>query len=86
MFIPYERLRRIWTPKREIEELFDNLAPATELDSQIREYFTRIVMKYGTITLDITEPADERFQVRWEIVHDALGRRQISIWSEPKGE
>lgn len=81
---PVEALRRIWTPQREIEELFTDLAPGTALDSQIRDFFCRIVDKQGTITLDITDPVPE-FQLRWEIIHTMPpnARRKVTIWKIP---
>lgn len=77
-----ERLRRIWTPEREVDELFTDLSPRDILDSEIREYFSRIVDQQGTIKLDLTNPVPA-FNIRWEIVHFAeTNRREITIWKE----
>lgn len=81
---PVEALRRIWTPEREIEQLFSDLSPGTALDSQIRDYFCRIVDHAGTIELDLTDPVP-LFDVRWEVVHTPPpnARRKITIWKVP---
>jgi hypothetical protein len=81
---PVEALRRIWTPQSEIEEVFAELSPGTELDSMIRDFFCRILDRQGTITLDLTDPVPE-FTVRWEIIHTQPpgARRKVTIWKEP---
>jgi hypothetical protein len=79
-FQPFEKLRRIWTPDREIEEFKANLNPGSALDSEIRDYFCRIVADQGVVNLDITDPLDPSDDIRWEIVHTPEGRRLISIW------
>jgi len=81
---PVERLRQIWTPEREIEELFTDLSPGSELDSQIRDFFSRIIDREGSITLDITDPVPD-FMIRWEIIHTPPpeARRKITIWKVP---
>jgi len=81
---PVEALRRIWTPEREIDEIFSDLSPGSALDSQIREFFTRIVDQYGTISLDLTDPVPE-FDIRWEVVHTTPpnARRKVTIWKAP---
>jgi len=81
---PVERLRQIWTPEREIDELFTDLSPGSALDSVIRDYFSRIVDREGTITLDLTDPVPD-FQIRWEVVHTPPpnARRTVTIWKVP---
>ncbi len=83
-FSPVEKLRQIWTPEREIEQLFSDLSPGTALDDQIREYFCRMVDQVGTITMDITDPVP-LFDIRWEVVHTPPpgARRKITIWKVP---
>lgn len=77
---PVERLRRIWTPRREIDEIFSDLSPATALDSLIREWFSRIVDAEGTLTIDLTDPVPE-FMMNYNIVHNG-DRREVTIWKE----
>ena len=83
-FHPIEALRRIWTPEREVEELFANLAPGTALDSEIRDFFCRIIDKYGTVELDITDPPPH-FMVNWNVIHTPPpnSRRMVTIWKSP---
>jgi hypothetical protein len=78
---PIEALRQIWTPEREVDELFAVLAPGSALDSEIRDYFSRMVERFGTITLDITDPVPP-FEIRWEVVHTQPpnSRRMVTIW------
>jgi len=84
-FNPVERLRRIWTPEREIEEVFSDLSPGTALDSEIRDYFCRIIDKYGSIELDITDPPAQ-FMVNWSVIHTPPpnSRRKVTIWKSPE--
>ena len=90
---PLERLRRIWTPGREIEELVYNLDPRTELDSMVRDFLHRTVQQRGAVTLVIEQhgtPVLNTGHLRWEIVHHEptpgqLGRREITIWIEDEG-
>lgn len=81
---PVERLRQIWTPEREIDEIFSDLSPGTALDSEIRDYFSRIIDREGTITLDITDPVPP-FEIRWEVIHTQPpnARRKVTIWKVP---
>lgn len=79
---PFEMLRRIWTPGREIEEVIHKLDPSTELDSIIRDFFCRLMeQKVQKVTLDLDQP--NTGDLRWEIVMDGSGRRQVSIWWIP---
>jgi hypothetical protein len=84
-WIPVEKLREVWTPEREIEELTANLEPQTELDSQIRDYFMRIVRQHGSIRLFLDQP--NTGNIRWEIVatdpRNGPIRREVTIWWEP---
>lgn len=87
---PVEKLRRIWTPNREIEELTANLDPQTELDSIIRDLLHRTIQQYGPVTLTLEENGRQVMNegtLRWEIVHHQpaegiIGRREISVWVE----
>lgn len=81
-----EKLRRIWTPDREVEELFADLSPQSALDSEIRDYFSRIMFLHKQITLDISDPVPE-FNIRWNVIHTPPPnpRRQVSIWIELSG-
>lgn len=80
-----ESLRRIWTPEREVEQLTANLDPQTELDSAVREYFSRIIQEAKTVTLDLSGPTHGT--VNWEVVSVPNGngtfRQQVTIWWEP---
>jgi hypothetical protein len=83
---PVEKLRRIWTPEREVEEIFANLDPQTELDSMIRDLLHRVVQQKGPVTLSMD--ALNVGNLRWEIVHHepmpgVVGGREVSIWVEP---
>lgn len=80
-----ERLRRIWTPGSEVEELVHALNPQTELDSMIRDLLHRTIQQTDSVTLDLD--ALNTGTLRWEIVHHELpnglpGRREVSIWIE----
>jgi hypothetical protein len=81
---PIEALRKIWTPEREVDQLFSDLSPGTALDSEIRDYFSRIIDQAGSIKLDITDPTP-CFNIRWEIVHTPPpgSRRYVTIWKVP---
>lgn len=87
---PLERLRRIWTPGREIEEVVARLEPATELDSMIRDFLHRVCEQKGSQTLLLEQggkPVLNTGTLRWEIVHHApteqsIGHREITIWVE----
>lgn len=89
---PVEKLRRIWTPGREIEEVVAQLDPQTDLDSQIRDILHRAVQQRGPVTLEIgseVEPILNTGTLRWEIIHGPghddfpeLRRRQIAVWVE----
>lgn len=77
-----ERLRRIWTPEREIEELFADLSPSTALDSQLRDFLCRIVDQAPGRSVKINLTGDVRpFNLRWEIVHSG-GYRECTLWAE----
>lgn len=81
----FESLRRIWSPGREIDQVVADLDPQSELDSLIRDYFSRIVFKAKTITLDLDEP--NHGTVNWEVVSVPIGngqfKKQATIWWEP---
>lgn len=77
-----ERLRRVWTPEREVEEYFNNLDPQTQLDSMIRDLLHRTIQQYGPVTLNLD--VMNTGNLRWEVVdHDVPGgRKEVSIWIE----
>jgi hypothetical protein len=81
---PVEKLRRIWTPEREIDEIFSKLDPGTELDSMIRDLLHRTIQQKGPVTLSLDPP--NTGTLRWEIIHyephGLVGHREISIWVE----
>lgn len=87
---PLERLRRIWSPNKEIVELVQALEPQTELDSMIRDILHRTIQQRGPVTLvlhDGTNPVMNVGTLRWEVVHHepmqgTMGRREISCWVE----
>lgn len=81
---PVERLRRVWTPDKELYELADKLDPGSELDSKIRELFSRMAMKLGTIEVDTTDPTFGF--IRWEEIQMQNGRRKTTIWWTPEEE
>ena len=90
---PVEKLRRIWTPGREIEEVVSQLEPQTELDSMVRDILHRMIEQRGPVTLELGSEVDPIFNtgtLRWEIIHGPghddypeLRHRQISVWIEP---
>lgn len=87
---PIEKLRRIWSPGREVEEVILALDPQTELDSTLRDYLHRTIEQHGPRTLllgagDI--PKLNTGTLRWEVVHHeptpgSAGRREVSLWVE----
>jgi hypothetical protein len=89
---PLEKLRRIWSPGREIEEVVANLEPSTYLDSQIRQALHLVIQQKGPQTIDIGSEIDPSLcegTLRWEMVHGPgpdeapeLRRRQLAIWVE----
>jgi hypothetical protein len=89
---PIEKLRRIWTPGREIEEVVAELEPRTELDSIIRDTLYSILMQHGPQRINLgsdVEPFIISGTLRWEVVHGPgpdsmpeLRRREMTIWVE----
>jgi hypothetical protein len=78
---PVEKLRQIWTPGREVEEITANLEPGSDLDSQIRDLLHRIIQQRGPVTLDLE--VKNVGNLRWEVIaHGLTGRQEISIWVE----
>jgi len=82
LWAPVERLRRIWTPDREIYELADSLDPSSSMDSVIRELFSRMVKQVGAIQIDVTDPVDGF--IRWELVRAGPTQRVVSVWWTPE--
>lgn len=85
---PIEALRKVWTPGKEIEEIFSELSPGSELDSIVRTLFHAVIQKVGSITVDL---GSEKFPyintgtIRWEEVHGPgpatpMRRREVTIW------
>lgn len=89
---PIEKLRQIWTPGREIEEVILSLEPQSELDSMIRHFLHAIIQQKGPQTINLgsaENPVLNTGTLRWETIHgpgseDApmLRRRQVSLWIE----
>lgn len=82
---PVEKLRRIWTPEREIEEISASLDPGTTLDSIVRDLLHRTIQQKGPVTLNLD--ALNAGTLRWEVVtHEPSpglrGRTEVSIWVE----
>lgn len=78
------RLRKLWTPRKRVQDMVDDLSPQTELDSMVRDYFTRIVRKTSErgamVVLDLEE--SNPGNVHWEIV-TLEGRQAVQIWWTP---
>lgn len=88
---PIEKLRRIWTPGREVEEIVHALNPQTELDSMIRHLLHAIVQTEGPKTLNLGSEINPNMNtgtLRWEVVHGPgpdvpeARPRQVIIWVE----
>jgi hypothetical protein len=87
---PIEKLRRIWTPGREIEELVHNLEPQTELDSMIRHFLHAICQQHGPQRVRLgseMQPELNFGTLRWEIIHgpgpvEEMREREVTIWIE----
>jgi hypothetical protein len=79
---PVERLRRIWTPEREVYEIIDKIDPGSAVDSVIRELFSRMVKQVGAIQLDVTDPVDGF--IRWEVVRAGPRQHVVSVWWTPE--
>jgi hypothetical protein len=89
---PIEKLRRIWTPGREVEELIHELDPQTQLDSMMRDLLHRTIEQRGPVTLDLgseAAPVLNTGRLRWEVVHGPgsdehpeLRRHEVSVWVE----
>lgn len=77
-----EPLRKLITPDKPAVELAADLEPGTELDSLIRDFFTRLVRKIelqdeGPIILDLEEINDGF--VHWQMVQ-LEGKSVAQIW------
>jgi NADPH-dependent glutamate synthase beta subunit-like oxidoreductase len=87
---PLEKLRRVWTPDREILEVIAALDPRTELDSMLRDWLHRVIEQTGpkTVVLGIGETrVVNTGTLRWEVVHHEPtpgipGRREVTLWIE----
>lgn len=87
---PVEKLRRIWTPNKEIREFHESLEPRTELDSMVRDFLHRIIQNKGPMTLKLEErgaPIPNTGTLRFEIIHHepapgVITGREVSIWIE----
>ena len=89
---PVERLRRIWTPGREIVEVVHALDPQTELDSMLRDFLHRALQQKGPVTLLLEfegQTIPNTGTLCWETVHfeptpGTPGHREVSLWIEPE--
>ena len=87
---PVEKLRRLWTPDREVREVMARLEPSSELDSIRADFLHRVIEQRGPVTLDLGYGARPRLNtgtLRWEIVHHeprpgVPGRREVALWVE----
>lgn len=89
---PVEKLRRIWTPGREVEEVIARLEPQTELDSMVRHILHAVIQQHGSCRIDLgseVQPNLNEGTLRWEIIHGPgpdempeIRKREISIWIE----
>lgn len=80
-----EPIRRLWTPKNDIEEVFRDLSPQTELDSILRDFLHRTIQQRGPVTLDLSSL--NTGQLRWEVIHHEpqpgiVGGHEVSLWVE----
>jgi len=79
-----EKIRRIWTPERELIELAVDDAPQTELDSIVRDFLHRHVQQHGPVRLVLERDGEQVLNygvLRWEIA-GVPGYREVSIWIE----
>jgi hypothetical protein len=87
---PIERLRRVWSPGREVEEIVHNLDPQSELNSMILDFLHRVIEQTGPKTLLLgvgDQPIFNNGTLRWEVIHHEPqpgigGRREVSLWVE----
>jgi hypothetical protein len=90
---PVERLRRIWTPGREVEEVVAKLGPGSELDSMIRHFLHAVVQQNGTQRVQLGSeafPLENTGTLRWETVHGPgptpeFRSREVTLWIEQEG-
>lgn len=77
-----ERLRQIWTPNREVEEISADLAPQTLLDSQIRHLLHALVQQ-GAVSTKVNLDIPNTGTLRWEVVTlEPAGSRVVNVWVE----
>ena len=82
-----ERIRELWTPDREVEQLDVDDAPQTELDSMCRDYLHRAIQQHGPVRLVLEqngEPVRNTGWLRWEET-GVPGYREVSLWIEDEG-
>lgn len=88
---PLEKLRHIWTPGSEIQEVVADLNPGTELDSMIRHILHAVIQQHGARTIDLGNPAwtGNEGTLRFEAVYGPgpdlapeLRRPQLAVWIE----
>jgi hypothetical protein len=82
---PIERLRKVATPDREIEEFFADLSPQTRIDSEIRDLFCRIIEQHGPFTVDMERPNTYKINIEKVVYNPApgVGRLMGIISCEP---
>jgi hypothetical protein len=84
---PVEKLRRIWTPEREIDEIFSKLEPGSVLDSMIRDFFYRIIDQHHNRSVRISLEGLNYGNIRWEVVRyepmpGVVRDAEATIWLE----
>ena len=85
-----EKLRRIWTPDSEVEEVVAELSPQTQMDSLIRDWLHRVCEQNGpqTVLLGMGEdllPTTGMLNfsiVTYEPRPGKSGQREVTIWVE----
>jgi len=89
---PIEKLRRIWTPGSEIEEIIAELEPRSQLDSMVRHILHAICQQHGPQRISLgseVEPVQNFGSLRWEIIHGPgpdempeIRTRELTVWVE----
>lgn len=79
-----ERLRQLWTPSSEVEQVKVEDMPQTLLDSMIRDLLHRAIQQKGPVTLKLEEYGQSILNMgtlRWEVA-GIPGYREVSLWIE----
>lgn len=80
-----ENVRRIWTPREEVEEITARMEPGSELDSIIRDYLHRVVQQRGPFTLDLDTLNVGKLRMEitgFEPVPGRISGSQVALWVE----